>query len=156
MKQHLPSPGAFALAALLTCNFAAQGQHIAGQSAGRPSQASAAAQPSPTAPQILKIDPSTGGQRCPNRCCSFAALICRRLRFTLAIPTSRSNRPKSPKTDTGRSSGSTPPPRSQRPSLSPSNTTRNHVFTIRIPAQTRPENRFCGLFLRRCHVPHHD
>jgi hypothetical protein len=36
MKQHLPSPGAFALAALLTCNFAAQGQHIAGQSAGRP------------------------------------------------------------------------------------------------------------------------
>jgi hypothetical protein len=120
MKQHLPSPGAFALAALLTCNFAAQGQHIAGQSAGRPSQASAAAQPSPTAPQILKIDPPTGGQRCPNRCCSFAASICRRLRFTLAIPTSRSNRPKSPKTDTGRSSGSTPPPRSQRPSLSPS------------------------------------
>jgi hypothetical protein len=51
MKKHLPSPGAFALAAFLIWSFAAYGQHIEGQSAGQRSQAST------TAPQILKIDP---------------------------------------------------------------------------------------------------
>jgi len=51
MKPLLPSPRAFALAALLTWSFAAYGRHIEGQSAGQPTQAST------TAPQILKIDP---------------------------------------------------------------------------------------------------
>ena len=51
MKPLLPSPRAFALAALLTWSFAAYGRHIKGQSAGQPTQAST------TAPQILKIDP---------------------------------------------------------------------------------------------------